>query len=245
VAGIDDRAAQAVAVSPEVFGQRMHHDVGAVLERAQQERCGHGVVDDQRHARGMRDLGDRSDVGDIAARVADGFDEHRLGAVVDQRGERGRVGRIGKARLDAVLRQRVRQQVEAATVERTGGDDVVAGLGDGLDGIGDRGLPRGQRQRADAAFQRGQALLQHVGGGVHDARVDVARNLQVEQVGAVLGVIEGIRHGLVDRHRHRAGGRVGTVTAVHGQGFQLPLRVAHCTRLHPGNRHHRPAGAAR
>uniref|UniRef100_A0A914YCT4 Uncharacterized protein n=1 Tax=Panagrolaimus superbus TaxID=310955 RepID=A0A914YCT4_9BILA len=212
----------------------MHHDVGTVLERAQQERGGHRVVDDQWHAGGMRDLGDGRDVGDVAARVADRFDEHRLGAVVDQRGERRRIGRIGETRLDAVLRQRVRQQVEAATVQRAGGDDVVARLGDGLDGIGDRGLSRGQRQRADAAFQRGQALLQHVGGGVHDAGVDVARHLQVEQVGTVLGVIERIRYGLVDRHRHRARGRVGTVAAVHGQGFQLPLRVAHCTRLHPG-----------
>ncbi|KAG1598406.1 hypothetical protein G6F46_014185 [Rhizopus delemar] len=41
----------------------------------------------------------------------------------------------------------------------------------------------------------------------------------------MLGVIEGIGHGLVDRHRYRAGGRVGTVAAVHGQGFQLPLRA--------------------
>ncbi len=233
-ARIDDRAAQAGAVAAQVLGQRVHHDVGAVLERAQQEGRGHRIVDDQRHPGGMRDLGDGGDVGDVATRVADGFDEHRLGALVDHRGERRRISRISKARLDAVLRQRVRQQVEAAAIQRAGGDDVVAGLCNGLDGIGDRGLPRGQRQRTDAAFQRSQALLQYVGGGVHDARIDIARYLQVEKVGTVLGVIEGIRHRLVDRHRHRAGSRVGTVAAVHGQGFQLPLRIAHCARLHPG-----------
>ncbi len=229
LARVDDRAAQAGAVAAQVLGQRMHHDIGAVLERAQQEWRGHGVVDDQRHARGMRYLGDRGDVRDIPARVANGFDEHSLRAFVDERGKRSRVCRVGKARSDAVLRQGMRQQVEAAAIQRAGRHDVVAGLGDGLDGIGDGRLSRGQRQCTDAAFQRGQALFQHVGGGVHDAGVDVARHLQVEQVRAVLGVIEGVGHGLVDRHRHRTRGRVGTVAAVHGQGFQLPLRVTHRT----------------
>ncbi|MNS80873.1 hypothetical protein D3C72_1145700 [compost metagenome] len=207
-----------------------------MFERAQQERRGYRVVDDQRHACRMRDLGDRGNVGDVAARVADRLDEHGLGARIDQGCERRRVGRIGETRLDAVLRQCVRQQIEAAAVQRAGGDDVVAGLGNGLDRIGDRRLPRGQCQRADAPFQCRHALLQHVGGGVHDARIDVARYLQVEQVRSVLGVIECVGHGLVDRHRHRAGGRVGAVAAVHGQGFQLPLRIAHCARLHPGKR---------
>lgn len=80
------------------------------------------------HAR----LGNGGDVGDVAARVADRFDEHRLGALVDQRGERRRIGRVGEARLDGILRQRVCQQVEAAAIQRAGGDDVVTGLGDGL-----------------------------------------------------------------------------------------------------------------
>ncbi|KAG0741246.1 hypothetical protein G6F24_016771 [Rhizopus arrhizus] len=121
-------------MAAQVLGQRVHHDVGTVVERAQQERGGHGVVDDQRHACRVSDFGDRRDVGDVATRVADRLDEHRLGALVDQPCKRSRIGRIGEARLDAVLRQRVRKQVEAATIQRTGRNDVVTGLGDARPG---------------------------------------------------------------------------------------------------------------
>ncbi|MNJ75289.1 hypothetical protein D3C77_723600 [compost metagenome] len=35
----------------------------------------------------------------------------------------------------------------------------------------------------------------------------------------MLGVVECVRGGLVDRHGHRLGGRVGAVTGVDGEGF--------------------------
>ena len=43
---------------------------------------------------------------------------------------------------------------------------------------------------------------------VHDARVDVALQTEVEQVGAVLRVVEGVGGRLVDRDGHGLGGRV-------------------------------------
>ncbi len=225
--GIDDRPAEAVAMPAQVLGQRMHHDVGAEVEGPQQVRRRHGVVNDQRHAVSMGDLGHRGDVGDVAQRIADGFDEHRLGARVDQAGERVRLAVVGKARVDAELRQRVREQVVGPAVQGAGRDDVVAGLGDGLDGVGDRRLSRRQCQRADAALQRRHALLEHVRGRIHDPRVDVARHLQVEQVGAMLGAVEGVGHGLVDRHRHRVRGRVGRIAGMHGQRLGLPGLIGH------------------
>ena len=91
----------------------------------------------------------------------------------------------------------------------------------------ENGQPTGfnpfQCERTDATFERRDALLQHIGGRVHDAGVDVARHLQVEQVRAMLGVIEGVGHGLVDRHRHRAGGGVRPITAMHRDGLRAPL----------------------
>ena len=235
LAAVDDGAAQRGAVPAQVLGQRVHHDVGAVLERPDQVGRAHGVVDDQRHAVLVRDGRHAGDVGDVAGRVADGLHVHGLGALVDQLGEAGRVAVVGKAGLDAVLRQRVREQVVGAAVQCRAADDVVAHLGDGLQRVQDGRLAAGHRQRADAAFQRRHALFQHVGGGVRDAGVDVARHLQVEQVGAVLRAVEGVSHGLVDRHRHRLGGRVRRVAGVHGLGFKLPLlghgRLLETTKL--------------
>ena len=93
----------------------------------------------------------------------------------------------------------------------------------------DETRPPGERQPQPGhpALQRRHPLLEHVGGRVHDPGVDVSRHLEVEQVRAVLGVVEGVGDGLVDRHRHRAGGRVRGVAAVHGDGFGLPVGIAH------------------
>ena len=72
-------------------------------------------------------------------------------------------------------------------------------------GVRHRRLARRDRDGADAALERGHPLLEHVLGRVHDPRVDVARHLQGEEIGGVLGVVEDVRRRLVDRHRPRVG----------------------------------------
>ena len=83
-------------------------------------------------------------------------------------------------------REGIVKLVVGAAVEPAAADDVIARLADGQDGQRLRGVAAAGGQRADAAFQAGQALLQHVGGRVHDPRVDVAELLQGEQIGGVL-----------------------------------------------------------
>ena len=52
----------------EELGRRVHDDVGAVLDRPAEIRRRERVVDDQRQARLMRDIGDGLDIDDDAAR---------------------------------------------------------------------------------------------------------------------------------------------------------------------------------
>ena len=48
LARLDDHAAHGRAVAADVLGRRVHHDVGAPLDRPAQVRRGHGVVEHQR-----------------------------------------------------------------------------------------------------------------------------------------------------------------------------------------------------
>src|SRR4029077_11860748 len=82
-AAVDDHAADRVAVAAEEFGERVDHDVGAVVDRLAQIGRRQGVVDDEGYAGAPRDIGDRLDVGDYAARVGDRLDENRLGLGTD------------------------------------------------------------------------------------------------------------------------------------------------------------------
>ena len=221
LARIDDDAADGVAVPADIFGERVHDDVGAEVEGAAQIRRRHGVVDDQRHAVPVGDLGQPLDVDDIARRVADRFAEHRLGPLVDGPLDGIVVVRLRHADLEALAREGVHEQIVGAAIELADGDDVVADAGDRLDGVGDGGHAGRHHQPADAALHLGDALLQHRRRRVHDARVDVAGDLEVEQVGAMLGIVERIRGGLVDRHGGRLGRGLGRITVVQRQRFEL------------------------
>ena len=110
-AAIDDGAAERRAVAAHELGQRMDDDVGAVLDRPQQDRRRHGVVDDQRHAVALGDLGERLDIADIAGRIADAFAEDGARLGVDQLLDRFGAIALGKADRDALARQDVTNSV--------------------------------------------------------------------------------------------------------------------------------------
>ncbi|MPN37523.1 hypothetical protein SDC9_185043 [bioreactor metagenome] len=103
--------------------------------------------------------------------------------------------------------------------------DVVAGLGDGgdrqelgsLSGTGGHGR--------DTALQRCHALLEDIGRRVHDPRVDVAEFLQREQVGAMVGAIEGVRRRLVNRHGAGVGARCRLLPGMNLQCFETVVAL--------------------
>ena len=133
-------------------------------------------------------------------------------------------GSSTKRGLDAELGQRVVEQVVRAAVEPRAGHDVVARTGQVEDRERLRGLTGGQEQCGDAAFERGDALLDDVLGRVHDAGVDVARLGEAEQRGGVVGVVERVRRRLVDRQRPGVGGDVGRLACVDLLGLERPGR---------------------
>ena len=86
-----------------------------------------------------------------------------------------------------------------------------------------RRLAGADAQRLDAAFERGDAPLEHRGGRIADAAVAEALDLEIEQRGAVIGAVELVGDGLVDRHRDGFGRRIDLVAAVHGDRFSLRI----------------------
>ena len=86
---------------------------------------------------------------------------------------------------------------------------MVPRQGDVLDGIGDGGGAGGGGQGACAALQGSHPLFKHVGGGVHEAGVDIALLRQGETPRRLGAVPELIGGGGVNGHGPRVGGGIG------------------------------------
>ena len=217
-AAVDDDAADGDAVAAQELGGGMHDDVGTVLDGPAQVGRGERGIDRQRQA---VPVGDARPPPRCPAPPSPGLpsvsaNSSRVLSVM-ARCEAGGIARIDQRRGDAEARQGVHEHVVRAAVDARGRDDVPARTHQRGDDEMQRRLAAGGGDRADAALQRRDALLQHRHRRVGDARIDVPGALQVEQGGGVLGVVEHVGRGLVDRHRPRARGRVGPLAGVQGE----------------------------
>ena len=192
---------------------------------AERERLAHHgrgrVVHDQRHAELAADGRDLRDREDLQLRVGQRLGVPAAGAGIGGADEGLRVLGVHEADLDAELLQRIGEEVPGAAIEVRRGDDVVARLAEVHHGEGRRRLARSEREGGDAAFQRRDALLQHVHGRVHDAGVDVAHLLQREEARGMAGVVELEGGRLVDRDRDRAGGGIGAPAGMKRDRFRV------------------------
>ena len=220
---IDDDPRDRGPMSPKVFRRRVDDDIRPVLQGVQHIRRRDRVVHDERHPGLVRDGRHLLDVEHISLRIGDRLREEGLRVRAHRRPPRlGIVLLLDECHLDAQAREGVLEQVEGSAIERGRRDDVVAGLGDVVQGERCRRLPRGDQQRTDPAFQRGDPVLDRGLRRVHDPGVDVAEFLEREQVCRVLGVPEDETRRLVDRQCARPRRRVRDLARVDLLGLETP-----------------------
>ena len=224
-AAVHDDAAQRGAVAADELGGRVDDDVRAVLDGTDEVRGAKGVINDQRQAVLVGDGRDGVDVGDVAVGVAQSLEVDSLGVGLDRVLDLFQVMCIHEGGGDAELGQGVLQQVVAAAVDGLLGHDVVAGLRQRLDGVGDGRRAGSGGQSSNAALERRDALLEHVLRGVGQTAIDVSGVGQTEAVSGVLAVAEDVGGGLVDGDGAGIGGGVGLLlTNMELQSLKLIIR---------------------
>ena len=227
LARIHHRAAHRRAGAAQELGGRVNDQRRAVVDRLAQPRRGERVVDDQRDAGIIGDPGDRFDVADYAAGIGEALDEEGLGSGRHRALEIVRLVGIDDVRLPAELRIGVAHLLQRAAVEARGGDDLVARPHQREQRQHLRRMARRRHRAATTPFERGQPRLERGIGRVGQPRIDEAYGLQVEQRGGVVGILEDISRGLVDRQRPRSGGGIWRCAGMHRQGLETVALVAH------------------
>ena len=242
------RAGDQVGMAADIFGQRIERDIGAMLDRALEDRAEQRVVtgDDRHMALLFTDhVGDTADHGDIdeaVGRVRRRFNEddrdaplaHRL---LGRRPHRVLADAIGETDgVDAEIEEGLRQQRFGAAIERLRMQDGIARPHEGEQRRGDR---RHAGRKQGAAFRPlidRQPILDDLAVGVIEARIDEAGALAfrrllaagdvVEEVAPVLGGVEHEGRRQEDRRLDRAFGQLGIVTVVQHLRFGMQGMVA-------------------
>ncbi len=210
IPAIDDDATNGRPVTADVFGRRMDDDGSAMLQRPAEHRCC-GIVHDQGYAQLAADLGHFLDGEHHQFRIGKRLGVIGARLVVGRLAEGLGIGGIDEAHLNSHGAEGIGKKVPGAAVEIGGADDVVAGLGDVLDGDGGCRLAGTDGKGGGAALQCRDTLLQHVTRRIHNARIDIAELLEGKQVCRMLGPAELIGSRLVDRYRHRSRRRIAAV----------------------------------
>jgi hypothetical protein len=211
-------------MAAEELRGRVDDDVRPVLEGADEVRRRDRVVDDERHTGRVRHVGDEPDVEDVDLRVADGLREEQLR--VRTHGAPPLLGVVlvlDEGGLDPELRERVLEEVVRTAVDRGGRHDVVARLRDVQHGGRLGSLTGREEERTRSALECGEPLLDDGLRRVLDTRVDVAELREREEVLRVVGVVEHVARGLVDRRRPGLRDGIGRGSRVDLLRLELPV----------------------
>ncbi len=222
--GGDHRAADAVAVTVEVLGRRVQHQIGTPLEGSLEAGCREGVVDDGQQSPSPGDPGRGAQVGQGQDRIRRRLQEQHPGAIVDRRADRRRVGGVDPGDLQSAGACQPLEQPVGPAVDVLGGDQPVAGAQQAEHGV-DRRHARGEGTRRRSAFEIVQVAFEG-----RPCRVDhpaVAPGRATVQIPLAIGRRQ------TDRRRDRAGRRVRLLAGVDDPGLQSPL----ARRLRAATRH--------
>lgn len=206
----DDRAADHVRVTAEVFRHRVDDDVRAQFERTLEVGRGEGVVHRQQRTVRVRvdDLRHGADVGDAHQRVGRRLEPDQPRGRGQRVGDRFRVGRVGKRKVEREAAQHFVEETEGPAVHVVPRQDVRARVEQAEDGVGG-GQSRGEGQPEVPALERGKTILQGFARGIHRARIFISLARPADAVLLVSG-----RE--VDGRHHRAVVGVGLLPCMDG-----------------------------
>ena len=162
IAGIHDNTTQGSSMAADELGGGMDYDICSVFNRADEVWCAKGVINHKRQTVCMSNFCDCINVRDIAVWVAQRFQVDSFGICLYGGGQFFKVMGIHKGCGDSELRKCVCQQIIAAAIDCLLCYNVIAGLCQSLNGIGDCGSTRCGCQCSSAAFKRGKPLFQYV-----------------------------------------------------------------------------------
>ena len=173
IPAVDDETADRVSVSAEIFRRRVNDDCCAVLKRFCENRR-RRIVHDERNTEWAADCCNFGNREDRELRVWKCFGVISAGPFIGRAPKILRVNRVDEPNLDSLVFEGMGKKIPCPSIKIGRTHNVVARTRKILNCKGGGCLTGCKRQCGDATFKGSNALFQHVSGGIHDARIDVA-----------------------------------------------------------------------
>eukprot|EP00977_Amphora_coffeiformis_P005801 scaffold1221_cov207-Amphora_coffeaeformis.AAC.60 len=230
---VNNEATQTGPVSTDPFGGRRGNDIGPKFKGFAQRRGGKGGIHNEGQSQGVGLVGNFFQIKNGQTGIGDGFTKKGPGLVVGRPRKVAWIFAVDKVDGDPHGGQNVVKHGVRATVQLVGRYDIVPLLGqieNGIkNGIGARG--RGQTRQGMSPLEECVPRFQHVRGGIHEARINVAQFLEGEEIGGVLGIAKDKGRGTVEGDAPGCtltqpvrGLLVGGVSTVQGNGIKTGRR---------------------
>mmetsp|Transcript_3992 Transcript_3992/g.11349 ORF Transcript_3992/g.11349 Transcript_3992/m.11349 type:complete len:222 (-) Transcript_3992:353-1018(-) len=186
---------------------------GSPLKRFRQIWCRKSIVDDQWDASFLGNLAKLLQGGDLKGGVADCFAKDGARVFVNRILDSLGVANVHKVGVDAELGKDVVELGISSTVEVASRHKVIPLLAQVDDRV-EGGCGTGTQSKAGGtALHGGESLLQHIGRGIPDACVDVAKLFQSEELGGLVATFKHVGRRAIKWHTARSC-RVGQVPTV-------------------------------
>ena len=116
--------------------------------------------------------------------------------------------------------------VVGSAVDVLRGNDVVAGMRNGLKCVGHRGCTGCNTECCNTTLEGGDSLLEDILGRIRQSRIDVSCILQCETGSCMIGIVKYECAGLVNRNRSRTGRWIRVLLSyVDGLGIKSVISV--------------------
>ena len=204
----------------------MNDDVSTVLDRTDLYRGCEGVIDDEREVMLVCNFYPLIEIEDLAVRVTEGLGIEGLRVRLDGCLYLLVVVRIYESGGYTVVCKSMCEVVVGSAVDVLRGNDVVAGMRNGLKCVGNGSGTRCDTECGDTTLEGGHSLLEDILCRVCQSRIDVSCILQCETGSGMIGIVEDEGAGLVDRNRSCAGRRIRILLSyVDGLGIKSVISV--------------------
>ena len=199
ISAIDNDPTNGRTVTTNPFCSRFDHDVCSMFQGPEQcSAAAKGIVDDQWQIVFLCQFRKFLEIRNIETWVANGFQIDRFGFLVDQLLKTGGIQVIGDTCSDTNVLEGNFELVVGSAIQKGRGDKIVTGAGNVGDGNELCSVSGGNSQCCNPTLKGCNPFLKHIGGRIHQSRIDVPKFLEAKEVGGVFGIFKHVGSCLIN-----------------------------------------------